>query len=187
MRVSGLALTVALVVTACTTAPEDAMSPPSAKSSAPPLTSAPPTSTSTAQVDPSLQRPHREVVGTFAPGIALDQPAAALLQAIAAPALAGRRLIVPVQIDVELHMVRRVRLGFGADAPVLPVDDSRLGIGLADRSRQRCGDRAPCTLWLVGAWETSSPLGEARFVVTQVSDGIAADDTAAITHILVGV
>jgi hypothetical protein len=177
-----------LVVTACTTAPEDAMSPPAAKSSAPPMTSTPTPSSTTSpstQVDPALLRPHREVVGTFAPGIALDQPAAALWAAIAAPALAGRRLIVPVQVELELHMVRRVRLGFGADAPVLPVDDSRLGIGLADRTRQRCPDRTPCTLWLVGVWETASPLGEARFVVRQVGDGIAAGEATGVTHILV--
>lgn len=131
-----------------------------------------------------LLRPQRALVGTFVPGIPLAQPGPALLAAIAAPELAGRRLLVPIQVDLVTGMVQRVRPGFADDAPVLPVDDSRLGIGLADRCRQRCGDRSPCGVWLVGRWE-DTPLGGPRLVIGEVGDAIPSDEVSSLTHILV--
>lgn len=118
------------------------------------------------------------------PHIPLSQPGPALLAAIAAPDLAGRLLRIPVQVDVFAQMVKAVRLGFAADAPALPVDDTRLGVGLAMRATHLCGARRPCTLWLVGAWETTM-LGEECFVVREVGAPITPDEALRITSILV--
>jgi hypothetical protein len=51
------------------------------------------------------------------------------------------------------------------------VDDTRLGVPLAERARGLCGDAAACTLWLVGRWAKGA---EPTLEVTRVGSAVDA-------------
>ncbi len=52
----------------------------------------------------------------------------------------------------------------------LALDDSRLGIGLADRLRERCGDDArTCVLWLEGRWQGPGTGGPRTLLIDRVA------------------
>jgi hypothetical protein len=109
-----------------------------------------PASTSSAKGGPDMQlRPHAEL--TFTRGHALSPPAA--LRAWLDQQ--GKKLVrAPVTVDTDpLGSVRGARLGELA----VTLDDSALGISLADRLRHACPDAATCRVWLEGLWDASNP------------------------------
>ena len=118
-------------------------------------------------------------VRRFVHGAALS-PAGALLVWLEARRIEGgfRRLRLPVvlvrgEAGFSLH---DVRIGSGPDALAILCDDCALGVGLADRARQACGDVATCALWLDGYWRG----GEERvFAVVKVGAPISAEALAA--------
>lgn len=68
--------------------------------------------------------------------------------------------------------------GLGGDALSLRLDDSRMGIALADRLRQACGRAEVCAVWLIGAWVPKHPLPgapEGMSVAVRAVDGVIAD------------
>ncbi|MEW5741944.1 MAG: hypothetical protein AB1938_23720 [Myxococcota bacterium] len=88
----------------------------------------------------------------------------------------GRRLVrLPVIILVEQPgRVRNARLGDVAIA----LDDSALGISLADHVRRSCPGAPTCHVWLEGLWDPSTPETptlQLRRFVRAVSAGEAAD------------
>ncbi|MFO1054615.1 MAG: hypothetical protein U1F36_20525 [Planctomycetota bacterium] len=105
-------------------------------------------------------------VHPFVHGPALaDGPA--LAQWLAKRAADGARPLVRLPVLVLLanppSTVQGARLlGAAPDAATLTLDDSALGIGLADRARQACPGAAECPLWLEGRWTG------AGFAVTHV-------------------
>jgi hypothetical protein len=73
------------------------------------------------------------------------------------------------------------RVGGGSDALAVVLDDSKLGIGLADRARTACKDAATCALWVEGYWRGESD-GAYTFEVVAVRDPIAPDQLASASH-----
>lgn len=65
-----------------------------------------------------------------------------------------RRLRLPVVLarGAVWFSLRDARIGGGPDALTILCDDSALGVGLAERARQACGDAPTCALWLEGYW-----------------------------------
>lgn len=64
-----------------------------------------------------------------------------------------------IQLPIEIH---RATLGvqggtvLGADLE-LQLDDTRMGIGLADQLASTCPDDGPCRVWLEGEWGATLP------------------------------
>lgn len=116
------------------------------------------------------------VVRRFVPGVATS-PSAALLAWLEARRAEGARLRLPVVLvrgDVGFSL-RDARIGGGPDAPTIVCDDSALGVGLAERARQACGDAPICALWLEGHWRG----GDGRvFAVVKTGPAIAAEALA---------
>lgn len=77
----------------------------------------------------------------------------------------------------------------GADPGVLDlavrVDDSALGISLADRASQACPDAARCLLWLEGTWQDAA--GECSFRVVRVVRPLSAAERAGTLFAMVAV
>lgn len=101
----------------------------------------------------------------FKQGIALKDAKAALTW------LSQQKDVVKLAVTL-----RRGKVGFeGTDAKAGPlgfrVVDTKLGVSLADRAAERCGDAATCELWLVGHWKKEG----AGFVldVTKVMGGVS--------------
>lgn len=61
---------------------------------------------------------------------------------------AARQLRLPVRLAKTAGSPREGRVG----PVVIGVDDTALGVALADRVRAACGDAAECRLWLEGYW-----------------------------------
>lgn len=121
--------------------------------------------------DPDMRlRPHVDVPFTRGPDL---EPSAALTAWLGAQ---GRRLVrIPVEILVEgPGRTRNARLGTLA----LALEDSALGISLADHVRRTCPDAATCRAWLEGYWDPSTPdvpTLQLRRFVRGVAPGEAAD------------
>ena len=58
-------------------------------------------------------------------------------------------VLQPAQVGFSL---RDARIGNGADALVVRLDDTALGIGLADHARRHCQGQTRCALWIEGHW-----------------------------------
>lgn len=61
-----------------------------------------------------------------------------------------RQLRLPVSMDNGVGVSN-----FAVGSVAIDVDDTALGISLADRARSRCGTQARCRLWLEGYWSGS--------------------------------
>lgn len=70
------------------------------------------------------------------------------------------------------------RVGGAADALPVFLDDSALGIGIADRARTQCKDAPTCAMWVEGYWRGKDDAGGYTFQVMTVRDPIAADELA---------
>lgn len=73
------------------------------------------------------------------------------------------------------------RIGGGPAALTVFLDDSRLGIGLADRARMACKDADACALWVEGFWRGEQD-GGYTFEVRAVREPIALEELAAASH-----
>jgi hypothetical protein len=73
------------------------------------------------------------------------------------------------------------RVGLASDALTVFLDDSKLGIGLADRARTACKDADTCALWVEGYWRGQQD-GDYTFEVRAVRDAITPDAVAAASH-----
>lgn len=105
-------------------------------------------------------------------------PAPALLAWLDARRRAGDRLRLPIVLtrsDLGFSP-RRARLGAAADAPALLVDDSALGIALADRARHAAADAPTLALWLEGQWRGGDP---PVFAVLRVGAALGPGELAA--------
>jgi hypothetical protein len=103
----------------------------------------------------------------FVHGPATDSPE--LASWLERQAGSGLRLPVTVELSASRGEVSRAALATRKkDAPPVTLDDSRLGISLADRARQACADAAHCTLWLDGRME------KGVFAVTRVGPALTA-------------
>jgi hypothetical protein len=76
--------------------------------------------------------------------------------------------------------LRRGEVGFvsrGATSGALTfhADDTKLGVSLADRARQACGDQQTCTLWLFGHWVKGAK--EKIFALTKTQPMSGAEST----------
>lgn len=87
----------------------------------------------------------------------------------------GRRVRLPVVLvrGIVGFSLRGARIGGGS--LTIDCDDSALGIGLADRARDCCGDAETCALWLEGHWRG----GDER-VFAVVKTGEALSDEALV-------
>lgn len=70
------------------------------------------------------------------------------------------------------------KVGTANDALELYVNDTALGIGLADRARTACKGQPVCAMWLEGYWRGEQD-GDYTFDVVKVGDPIAPDALAA--------
>lgn len=83
----------------------------------------------------------------------------------------------PVEVRVSALGVEGGSLGFGSDRIQVKLDDSRLGLGLADRARAFCGQAPTCAIWLWGNWQAGT------LVINRVDKAITADERSAATHL----
>src|SRR5262245_6865861 len=95
------------------------------------------------------------------------------------------RLRIPVLVSVsEIGAVAKAQIGPNnrSDAIKLRLNDSALGISLADRVRQMCGSRTECALWIEGFWRGASN-GVGLFDVLRVHRAIPKEELEKTTYI----
>ena len=83
----------------------------------------------------------------------------------------------PVEVRVSALGVEGGSLGFGSDRIPIKLDDSRLGMGLADRTRALCGQAPTCAMWVWGNWQ------DGTLVINRVEKAIKDDERSAATHL----
>lgn len=122
--------------------------------------------------------------GTFVRGPEVT-PTAPLLTWLGAQVRAGKPALVRLPIVLARGPMGfsnvRARVGAAADALAVYADDSKLGIGLADRARTACKDAATCALWLEGYWRGEQD-GDLTFEVIRVGDPVSAEALAGALH-----
>lgn len=118
----------------------------------------------TAQPDPAFER---------AQPTSPRDPLAAWLERV------GDRLLrVPVELDVDVMGITGGSIGFGADRLAVKTNDSALGVSLADRAAELCGDDATtCAMWVHAHWKAGT------LQIVKVEGAI--EDRAAATHVFV--
>lgn len=115
-------------------------------------------------------RPHVDVPFTRGPALAPVEGLKAWLAAQRRDDGHPRLVRVPVVMDCDgLGQPRNARVG---GLPVA-LDDSALGISLADRVRQACPGAATCHAWLEGLWDGDRI--KVRRFVRAVAPGEVAD------------
>ena len=93
------------------------------------------------------------------PSIAPAQSLLAWLDGVGA----GKTITLPVVALVTPLGVRDASIGTDAMATLtegtilLALDDSRLGVSLADRLREHCDDMGQCAVWIEGIWGSTGP------------------------------
>lgn len=95
-------------------------------------------------------------------------------------------------LRVRLPLVLRVtttgialdgaKIGDRAGALEVYANDAALGIGLADRLRDRCAAGTTCALWAEGYWRGNVD-GEYQFDVMMVGEIIAPDDLSSASYV----
>ena len=122
--------------------------------------------------------------GTFVRGPEVT-PTEPLLSWLGAQVRAGKPALVRLPIVLARGPLGfskvGARVGGGAEALVVYPEDSKLGIGLADRARTVCKDAATCALWLEGYWLGEQD-GDLTFDVIRVGDPISAEALAGALH-----
>lgn len=118
-----------------------------------------------------MQQPP-EIAFTLGPALSSMAAAQAHLARVGDEAPPRRvRLPVALTLDKERLAIVEARLGRGAHAPRVRLDDGRLGISVLDRARDLCPKDERCVLRLVGYWRGTSA-GVGRLDVLRV-DGRA--------------
>jgi len=110
------------------------------------------------------------------PGSVFKQGVSLKDEKTALAGLAAHQGEVRLPVTLSRGQVGFTGHGAKAGALVFRCDDSKLGISLADRARERCGDASSCELWLIGTWK-KSPEG---FVleVSKVDGGVSGAERA---------
>jgi hypothetical protein len=112
-------------------------------------------------------------------------PAAQLIAWLDAQQDAGkpRRLRLPMVLKPSItgYSNSDARVGAAADALVVNLDDSSLGMSLSDRAKRVCPAGAPtCAIWVDGFWKGKTDDGYV-FKVMKAGEGIRPDELAAAT------
>jgi hypothetical protein len=112
-------------------------------------------------------------------------PAARLIAWLDAQHDAGkpRRLRLPVVLQPSITGFSNsgARVGPAADALVVNLDDTALGISLSDRAKRVCPAGAPaCAMWVEGFWKGKTDDGYV-FKIMKAGEGISPNELAAAT------
>lgn len=83
--------------------------------------------------------------------------------------------LVKLPVTLKRGQVGFTSHGAKCGAVELRADDTKLGISLADRARQACGDAATCQLWLIGNWK---PGKEPVLSIAKVDGTVQPDELA---------
>lgn len=82
----------------------------------------------------------------------------------------------PLQLTVGPLGITSAALGI-ENGVTVKIDDTRLGIGLAARARQACGNASHCAFWVEANWQNGI------VVVNRVESSIADEQREQATHI----
>ncbi|MBP9087670.1 MAG: hypothetical protein KBG15_16225 [Kofleriaceae bacterium] len=105
-------------------------------------------------------------------------PTAAALTWLQQAQAQGLTFRVPLEVAVSPLGVGSGHLGFAADRIAVNINDTALGIGLADRARTWCGATATtCAMWVWGQWQ------DGTLVVTKAEGAIDAAGKPFATNI----
>jgi hypothetical protein len=97
------------------------------------------------------------------------QPATEALAWLQQAQAQGLSFRVPLDVEVSPLGVGSGHLGFADDRIAVTIDDTALGIGLADRAQTWCGAAATsCAMWVWGQWQ------DGTLVVTRAEGAIDA-------------
>lgn len=122
--------------------------------------------------------------GSFVRGAAVS-PAAALITWLDAQKLGDQprllRLPVVLQRGQTGFSTRGAKIGGGADAVEIYVNDAALGIGVAQQARSLCPTEPTCAVWLEGYWRGKQD-DAYTFDAMKLHAPIAADAVAAASH-----
>lgn len=119
---------------------------------------------------PGAPREPQSLIGSAEPGSVFKQ-GVALTDKTALAWLAQQKDVVKLAVTLHRGQVGFVGEGAKAGPLTFRAVDSKLGVSLADRAAERCGDAATCELWLVGHWKKEGT----GFVldVTKVMGGVS--------------
>jgi hypothetical protein len=76
--------------------------------------------------------------------------------------------------------ISKAKIGGGADALEIYANDSMMGVGLADRAEDKCGDAPTCAFRVEGYWR-GKQTGGLQFDINK-AEPLAPDAVAAVTH-----
>ena len=120
---------------------------------------------------------------TFEQGAALS-PADKLVAWLDSQKLDGKPRLLRLPIVLSRGQVgfdiSKAKVGAGADALEIYANDSSMGVGLADRAEDKCGDAPTCAFRVEGYWR-GKQTGGLQFDINK-AEPLAADALAAATH-----
>ena len=122
--------------------------------------------------------------GTFARGVSVTPPDQLLAWFESQKRDGQPRLMrIPVLLGsgVTGFSTANCKIGATPDALTVFLDDSALGIGIADRARS-CKGQPVCAMWLEGYWQGKDDAGDYAFRVMKFHGLIAAGDIAAANY-----
>lgn len=90
--------------------------------------------------------------------------------------------VVKLPVTLKRGQVGFTSRGAKCGAVELRCDDTKLGVSLADRARQACGDAATCQLWLIGNWK---PGKEPVLSISKVEGAVTANELSEYTFVQV--
>lgn len=98
----------------------------------------------------------RSLIDEAIPGSVFKQGVSLKDEKTALAGLAAHQGEVKLPVTLARGQVGFTGHGAKAGALVFRCDDSKLGVSLADRARERCGDASTCELWLIGHWKKTA-------------------------------
>lgn len=105
-------------------------------------------------------------------------PKSEALQWLSAAQRAGTSFKVPIEVRRSALGISGAELGFADDRISVEIDETALGIALADRAATWCGDDADkCAMWVWARWK------DGTLVITKAEAKIPPSDRASATHI----
>ncbi|MDQ3340235.1 MAG: hypothetical protein M4D80_34185 [Myxococcota bacterium] len=120
---------------------------------------------------------------TFEQGAALS-PTDKLVTWLDAQQLDGKPRLIRLPIVLSRGQVgfdiSNAKIGGGANALEIYANDSSMGVGLADRADDKCGDAATCAFLAEGYWR-GKQAGGLQFDINK-AEPLTADALAAATH-----
>jgi hypothetical protein len=105
-------------------------------------------------------------------------PRDALLRWLASAQAAGTLFKAPVELRRSALGILGGELGFASDRPTVAIDDSALGMSLADRAASWCGrGETRCAIWVWARWR------DGTLVVTHADAQLLDGERPAATHL----